>query len=256
MAPRRRTKAPQKGSIEILWGDRNTPSRGPRPGLSVEAIAETAIEIADADGLDALSMQAVASRLGYTAMSLYRYVPGKEQLVDVIYDTAIGPPPPAHTPEGDWRAGVQAWVWAVQDVYAQHPWLLRVAANTPPLGPNQLAWFDTLLHHVSEVGLEQEEMLHLVIFVSGAVRDLARTSTDLSESPRRTGVPVERMGEEYAVAMKHLTDEARFPTLSKMVAADMFEPDGNAYNDIRPSLDFGLQRLLDGIDSYVSARAR
>ncbi|CAM5379733.1 TetR/AcrR family transcriptional regulator [Streptomyces atroolivaceus] len=255
MTPERKARAPQPTSVELLWGAKNKPTRGPRPGLSLEIIAATAIEIADEVGLEGLSMQAVASRLDYTAMSLYRYVPGKEQLVDVIYDTALGLPRPA-TGSEDWRAGVHGWVWAMLGVYKEHPWLLRITTNSPPLGPNQLAWFEALLHHVSGIGLDEEEVVHLVIFVTCAVRDLARTSSDLAQGPQQSGVPVEEMAQEYALAMKHLVGEDHFPALSKMVAAGTFEPDETQYNDIMPSLEFGLQRLLDGVDGYISARGR
>ncbi|MFB6668731.1 TetR/AcrR family transcriptional regulator [Streptomyces parvus] len=255
MTPERRAKAPQPTSVELLWGARNKPTRGPRPGLSLEVIAKAAIEIADEEGLEGLSMQSVASRLEYTAMSLYRYVSGKDQLVDVIYDTALGLPRPA--PEsGDWRAGVHDWVWGMLGVYKAHPWLLRVTTNSPPLGPNQLAWFDALLHHVSGIGLDEEEVIHLVIFVTCAVRDLARTSSELAQGPQQSGVPAQEMAQEYARAMQDLVGEAHLPVLSKMVAAGTFEPGDGDYHDIMPSLEFGLQRLLDGVDGYISARGR
>ncbi|CAM3350800.1 TetR/AcrR family transcriptional regulator [Kibdelosporangium persicum] len=252
MPAERNGRAGQVTSMELLWGDRAQPSRGPRPGLSVEKIATTAIEIADEEGLDALSMQRIASKLDYSAMSLYRYIPGKDQLIDVIYDTALGQPP-ADLGE-DWRSGVSAWVRGMLSVYAQHPWLLRISVSNPPLGPNQLTWFNSLLELVSDIGLAEDEMVHLVMFATCAVRDLARVSTELAQGQQRSGGSVEEMGEGYALAMKRFVDDTRFHALAKVVSAGTFEPSDTPYNEIMPSLDFGLQRLLDGVESYVNSR--
>ncbi|MFF3552290.1 TetR/AcrR family transcriptional regulator [Streptomyces tsukubensis] len=265
MSTSRKSKESRARTLEALWGDDpGRSSRGPKRGLSVEKIASTAIAIADAEGLDGISMQQVAGRLGYTAMSLYRYVPGKEQLVDIVYDRAIGPPPgraetgiPADGPADgpvdgpDWRAGVYHWVRSILKVYDRHPWLLDVTISTPPLGPNQLGWLEALLQELSDIGLADDEMLHLAMFVAGAVRDLARTSLELAQAPDHTGVSVEEMGENYARAMRELMDGSRFPALSRLVVSGVFEPGDTAYNDIAPSLDFGLRRLLDGVESHV-----
>ncbi|MGV9314349.1 TetR/AcrR family transcriptional regulator [Streptomyces sp. NPDC003691] len=268
MSTNRKTKESRAKALEAMWGSEpGRSARGPKRGLSVEKIASTAIEIADEEGLDGISMQQVAGRLGYTAMSLYRYVPGKEQLVDIVYDRALGEPP-GRNPDGTaaarggpadgtgWRAGVYRWVRAMLGVYHRHPWLLDVTISSPPLGPNQLTWLDALLQEVSDIGLEDDEMMYLVMFVAGAVRDLARTSRELAQAPDRTGVSVEEMGENYARAMREVMDGDRFPALSRLVAAGIFEPADTAYNDIAPSLDFGLRRLLDGVEGHVRSARR
>ncbi|MDT0616371.1 TetR/AcrR family transcriptional regulator [Streptomyces lancefieldiae] len=259
--------------LDVLWGgERPRPARGPRPGLSVDKIAAAAIRIADEEGLDALSMHHVAGKLGYTAMSLYRYVPSKEQLVDVVYDRALGPPPTAgrtgqpatDDPDGsdgsgaarDWRAEVRGWVRSMLTVYQQHPWLLDITTSSPPLGPNQLAWLEALLQAFAGIGLTDEEMLHLVMFVTGAVRDLAHTSSEMAQAPEKTGVSMEQIGEGYADAMRHLADSARFPMLARLVGSGTFEPNETPYNDTVPSLDFGLELLLDGVEEHVRRRLR
>ena len=94
-------------SLELLWGARRTPTRGPKPGLSVERIVYAAIELADAEGLAALSMRRVAERLGVGTMSLYTYVPGKAELLDVMVDTVYGELSTQDGDEADWRARVE-----------------------------------------------------------------------------------------------------------------------------------------------------
>src|SRR6266496_1701688 len=97
------------GSIELLWGLRTPPSRGPKPALTVERIAQAAIEIADADGFAAVSMQRVASHLGFTKMALYRYVADKAELLAIMIETAAGEPPDLGRVSGGWRPKLEEW---------------------------------------------------------------------------------------------------------------------------------------------------
>src|ERR1700735_5026231 len=108
-------------SIELAWGLRRDGRRGPRRGLTLEAIVDAGIEVAGAEGVGALSMARIAKRLGVGAMSLYRYVAAKDELLTLMVDTALGPPPPLPAP-GEWRAGLTAWCDAERDAYRAHPW--------------------------------------------------------------------------------------------------------------------------------------
>ena len=95
-------------SLQLLWGRRERNERGPKRGLTVERIVTAAIELADAEGLDAASMRRVADRLGVGAMSLYRYVPGKTELLELMLDTIHGEDR-AEAPTGNWREQL-AWL--------------------------------------------------------------------------------------------------------------------------------------------------
>src|SRR5712691_3973914 len=95
-------------SLELLWGTRERPSRGPKPGLTLEKIVRAAIEVADAEGLAALSMRRVADQLGFTTMALYRHVPGKADLLDVMLDTVAGERTPLDDVAGGWRAKLES----------------------------------------------------------------------------------------------------------------------------------------------------
>ena len=79
--------------VALAWGIAASPQRGPKREMSVERIVEAAVEIADAEGLGAVSMAAVAARLGYTPMSLYRYVTAKDDLILLMQEEATGLPP-------------------------------------------------------------------------------------------------------------------------------------------------------------------
>src|SRR5688572_640704 len=104
-------KASARRGLRLLWHRLDRPSRGPKPTLTLGDIIESAIAVADRDGLTALSMRSVAERLGFTTMSLYRYVPGKGELVEVMRDVALGEPPTAE-PALDWREQLRRWARA------------------------------------------------------------------------------------------------------------------------------------------------
>src|ERR671915_993295 len=94
-------------SMALLWGIQKPPTRGPKPGLQVERIVEAAIRVADAEGLAALSMRRVAGELGVGTMSLYTYVPGKAELLDVMLDTVLAEQARPDEAAGGWRAGLE-----------------------------------------------------------------------------------------------------------------------------------------------------
>src|SRR3954447_24555502 len=121
-------------SIRAAWGVHERPARGPKPGLTLDRIVHAAIAVADAEGLDAVSMGRVASELGSSPMSLYRYVGAKNELLALMVDTAMGTPAPVPQTMG-WREGVAAWSTAVLTAYLRQPWLVRVPIPAPPITP-------------------------------------------------------------------------------------------------------------------------
>src|SRR5436190_23908188 len=108
--------------LRLLWENRPPPKRGPMPTLRLDEITRAGIELADRDGLGALTMQRVAEAVGVTKMALYRYVPGKTELVALMVEGAVGAPPQA--PPGDWRARLEDWAQRLLERFARHPWAL------------------------------------------------------------------------------------------------------------------------------------
>lgn len=108
-------------TLELLWGTGERPSRGPKPGLTLDRIVTAAVEIADAEGLAAVSMRRLSTELGAGTMTLYRYVPGKAELLDLMLDRVGGQPPATKEPEGDWRAAIDALARGYLTLYREHP---------------------------------------------------------------------------------------------------------------------------------------
>ncbi|WP_329386318.1 TetR/AcrR family transcriptional regulator [Streptomyces sp. NBC_01351] len=220
-------------TFRLLWEAKESS----RSSLSVGGIVEAAIALADAEGLGAVSMQRVAGELGYTAMALYRHVPGKDQLVALMADRAQGAPPGESAQE--WRAEILNWADAAWEFYLAHPWMLRVATTGAPTGPNELAWFEALLRPLARSGLAAENLVATAMFVSSAVRDLARIATEIAPS-----------GSDYGALLARVVSPDRFPTLAALMASGAVEAEDDG--DVRPALDFGLKLILDGLKTHTS----
>jgi AcrR family transcriptional regulator len=224
-------------SAELLWGEPERPSRGPKPGLSLDGIVRAAIKIADAEGLDAVSMQRVAAEFGFTTMSLYRYVPGKSELIDLMIDAAAGPAPDLSAIPGGWRPKLAEWARRTWVFFGEHPWFLG-AAMQRIMGPNQLGWLEAAVAALSGHGLVGQELLEAVLVVNGQVRSMA----PFAASPDSAG---------WTGALGDLlrAHSERFPALSAAIADGAF-----AVDEDDDSLEFGLERVLDGIEVLIRQR--
>src|SRR6185437_14930229 len=121
---------------DFFWAQRPRPTRGPKPALTLDQIAEAGIAIADAEGLAAVSMQRVAADLGYTKMALYRYVPGKAELVAAMLERYMGEPP--ELPATGWRAALTAWAEALLARFEGHAWSLEATTGRRAVGPHEV----------------------------------------------------------------------------------------------------------------------
>ena len=157
--------------LALAWGVAAHPQqRGPKRELSLERIVETAVEIADADGLGAVSMSAVAKQLGFTTMSLYRYVTSKDDLLLLMGEDALGTPPLRITEATDWREGLQRWHDETMAIYAVHPWLLDLPIAGIPSTPANLAWMDAALELMSSTPLDPLECTAVLLLMTGHAR--------------------------------------------------------------------------------------
>ncbi|MEU3456424.1 TetR/AcrR family transcriptional regulator C-terminal domain-containing protein [Micromonospora sp. NPDC006766] len=229
--------ADQRRLYELLWGTPREPRRGPRPTLTLAAIARAGITIADAEGLDGLTMQRVAESLDVTKMALYRYVPGKAELVALMLEAAMGEPPPP--PEGaDWRSQLDDWARQLFDRFRRHPWAHAVTVGPRLPGPNELAWLERVVTALTDTGLTGDEQLDVAVLLIGHARNLAQHAPP-TDAPG--------LSQEAGFAALLRGREERFPALTAALRS--------ARGDGDQALDFGLARILDGIQALITARA-
>ncbi|WP_167538426.1 TetR/AcrR family transcriptional regulator [Streptomyces albofaciens] len=237
--------AEQAGSIELLWGGRERPSRGPKPALSLDRITRTAIALADASGLAAVSMQRIAGELNFTKMSLYRYVPGKTELVALMIDTAMGEPPAPRTGSG-WRPALRAWAESLSAVFHRHPWLLPATVGPRVMGPNELGWVESALAALADTGLNGAEKLDAVVVVNGHIRTLAQVAVSMGVGSTRARNPEQVMSAALNELLIGRSD--RYPALTAAVAS------AAADDSHDQALEFGLERIFDGLESFMHRR--
>ena len=235
-------------SIEAAWGRRDRPSRGPKPGLSLERIVDAAVRVAGSDGLEAVSMSRVAAELGVSTMSLYRYVAAKDELLSLMVDAVMADAAPAtesdRRDDEDWRTGLSRWAWAYHDILRRHPWVVRVPITSPPVTPNLTAWLEHGLSTLRATGLPEPEKLSVMLLLSGFVRNEATLVAELGAAAEHEIMP------SWGRVLGTLTDPEQFPALHAALASEAFAQD----DDPDAEFAFGLDRILDGVAALVRTR--
>lgn len=239
-------------AVRLLWGPPVQPARGPKRGLTLEGIAEAGVVLADAEGLAGVSMQGVAGRLSVTKMALYRYVPGKAELVALMVESAMPDPSVLDgRPAGEgWRERLGAWARALLAGFRAHPWLLEATLGARVMGPGEVGWMEHALAALDGCGLTGAEAIDSVVLLSGHVRGIA-------EQERATGGGGSggTMGEGPDAQLTSALGEVmrvhgeRYPALGAALAS-VVEQGGQDQ-----ALDFGLERILDGLGLLIAGRA-
>jgi AcrR family transcriptional regulator len=229
--------------VALLWETPAPPRRGPRPALTLEVITRAGVEAADADGLAAVTMQRIAEGLGVTKMALYRYVPGKAELVALMLDAAVGAPPPADAGSG-WRESLDVWARTLYQRFCRHPWALETAVGARVVGPNELTWVEHAVAAMTGTGLTGGEMLDVAVLLTGHARNLAQQVAAMP--PAAGSDPEQAMDSALQRVLAGRAD--RFPALTAALTS------AGAAGGQDQALDFGLARILDGVAALVDSR--
>ncbi|MEV0302465.1 TetR/AcrR family transcriptional regulator [Streptomyces prasinus] len=234
-------------TLDLLWGTGRRPSRGPKPGLTLERVVEAAVELADREGLGALSMRRIAAELGTGTMSLYRYVPGKAELLDLMLDRVQrASEEPGDFGDGHWRSTLEVLGRAALALYRRHPWLLEVNQSRPILGPSALDGMERVMSRIKPMGLSDPELLSVIVMIEGYVVGAARTQVYQQEVERTSGLTDAEFWEAQRPALEKAMASGRYPVMAGLTE-DTFSSDFDHF-------EFGLQRILDGLDLFVTAR--
>lgn len=247
---RPRTGTVVAGTAPVSQPRRHAPPAPPsEQELTLDRIVRTAIDIADAEGLSALSMRGVAARLGVAAMSPYRYVPSKDDLVLLMADAAFGDETyPADVPEG-WRSRVELVARTLWTLYRRHPWLAQLGSLTRPLlVPSLMVHGERVLSALDGHGLDPTTLFDIHVLIYSHVQGLAVHLEWEAHAEASTGQSEDQWMDSRASAVQELMESGRFPTFTKVVGA--FGSDGY---DLRLDALFesGLTALLDGLTSLV-----
>jgi AcrR family transcriptional regulator len=235
-------------NVAGAWGVQERPTKGPKPGLSLERIVDAAVAVAASEGLAAVSMGRVAKELGTGPMSLYRYVSAKNELLALMEDAALGSPPSPQSETG-WRAGLSDWAWAMRAAIGRNLWALAIPVTSPPILPNMVAWMEVGLRHLRETGLDEGRKISTIMLISNYVKGEAASMAGVAAAFQASGASTpDAWMSTYARSLAKLADPRLFPALhASLDAGAMDKADGPD-----DEFTFGLERLLDGLDVLIT----
>lgn len=232
--------------IALSWGMAASPQRGPKREMSVERIVEAAVDLADREGLGAVSMAAVAKALGFTPMSLYRYVSAKDDLLLLMQEEASGVPPlpDVGAERAGWRGEAERLYRAQLDVYLAHPWLLGLPINGTPATPSTVAWMEAYLGAFEGTPLDAHDRTAAMLAIMGQVRWYGTVAAGYAEAGRAGGLSVAEVGAREAALFLALVDADAYPHTRAALEAGVMVSE-------RDPMAFGVVRLLDGVAAYI-----
>ena len=198
-------------------------------------------------------MRRVADRLGVGTMTLYRYVPGKRELLDVMIDTVVAETARPLDVPGGWRGRLTQVAQENWALMIRHPWMLQVGKTRPPLGPMIMDKYEYELGTIDGIGLTDVEMDSVLTLVLGHAEISARRAIDAGQTVEASGLTDEEWWTASAPLLEQVLDPSRYPVAGRVGAAA-----GEAYNapsDPEHEFAFGLERVLDGVQALLDSRA-
>lgn len=239
--------------LDLIWGRTSPRGRGPKPSLTVEQIARAGIELADATGLEAVSMKRLAEVLTVGTMTLYTYVPDKATLLQLMLDRALADVE-LPTASADWRQNLRQSAEALLDLYQSHPWTMQINIEGPPVTPNQMRYLESVLNALQNTGLSHSESLDIAMSISYFALGAAKLTSGILQAERESSLSSEEIQANRADVFGRILDPAEFPlALEAMSAPSPLPPPADIWDSL--GFRFGLDRLIDGIAAYIDARS-
>ncbi|WP_236789047.1 GntR family transcriptional regulator [Amycolatopsis sp. GM8] len=233
-----------QGVGTVVADGRRTQQTAPGTELTQARIVRAAIEIADAEGLAAVSMRRIATELGVATMSLYRHVPGKDDLVVLMADAAIAEQPLPETPPPGWRDRLELSSRLMWQHFRKHTWLAPAISMTrPQVLPNAVRYTEWSLQALA--GLEPTAKLYAYLTVFGFVRGLAVNLEAEAQAEQDTGLtPDEWMQTQSNDLLSGIFEHAELPAFAELITHDI-------PFDLDNLFEFGLARVLDGLERLL-----
>lgn len=166
-----------------VWERPHRGARGPAPERSRGQITAAAVELADAEGLAAVSMRQVAAKLATGPASLYRYVADRDELLDLMADAVSGEVDLTALLTGNPAEDLLALAVQSKDVHLRHPWLLDIPTEPLRLGPNGLGYLEHALRALAPAPLSEQSKLETIGLLNALVTQFARAELHVRRSP-------------------------------------------------------------------------
>ena len=251
---------PAGRTLALLWRNHRErtaedvpPRLGRKPTLDLDAVVTAAVALADAQGLAAASMNGVAKALGVGTMTLYTYVPSKDELLDLMVDQVLGErelPGPGEPRPADWHDQIELYSEQTRAMFRRHLWLARISTIRPPVGPGMLAGREYLLSACAVLELPARQTNTAALAITTYVDSAAGLEAESEQVERTTGQSNDAWWHERNDLWETYFDVERHPTMTAIWNANGYG-DGTR-EEADESYRFGLDRLLDGIEALTA----
>lgn len=235
----------QQRRLELLWSPQEPSSRGRPARFTLAEVVAAGIAVADADGLAGVTMRRVAKALGAGAMSLYTYVPGRDELLDLMIDTVYSE---LDLPDGagPWRAEVLRYAETFLALYGRHPWLLDLNQWRLPLAPHVLDAEEAGLRVLAATPLAPAQVVGIRDLLETLVHGLARERASEARDGDDTGTNLDDYWSSQSHFWETHFDPERYPTMTRMWLAGAFETDRSATEQALAPLLEAVERAIAG----------
>jgi AcrR family transcriptional regulator len=224
---------------EVIWARPERAGRGPKPAHSRADIAAAAVRVADAEGIDAVSMRRVAAELGMGTMSLYNYVPRKEDLYELMVD-AVSAEYDYVEPGGDWRADILGLAHQMRAMMHRHPWLPRLMSPVYGFSPNALTYLEYSLRCLDPLERPYGAKMELIAALNSIVTTYVANEIATAERTRSLPWSAEQ---EQAVRIGYLGGQVATGRYPRLAAA--FTEDSGPI-DLEAVFERALRRTIEG----------
>jgi AcrR family transcriptional regulator len=231
-------------ALQTLWGRRAAGARGPRAELDVDRIVRAAVAVANAEGLEAVSMARVAKELGFSTMSLYRHVSNKDELYQLMWNASAFELT-EWEPEGEtWREQLISWAVIQRSVIERNIWVTQLPMSSPPLAPQSLAWLEHGLRVLEQVDAPDFTKIRLL----GLISQHALIDARMLYDERRARDAAQEAGFEtdFMVLVRELADPETYPILTRVVTQG---PGDGPPPDEAAEFLFDIGLILDGFEA-------
>lgn len=230
--------------LALLWDPPERSSKGRPARFTLAEVVAAGLSVVATGGLDALSMRRVAAELGVGTMTLYTYVPGRTELIDLMVDRAyseLSHPAPGTA----WRAGLSQWLTEFWELYQRHPWLLQMNMWRAPLAPHVLDAQEAGARCLIDTALSELQVAKTMALVEAVLQGTARAAIAEAAEGAATGLDTDAYWESMSSFWADHFDVDRYPAMTRIYSAGGYEEAHNSFTEARDQLLDSVELIID-----------
>ena len=221
------------------WKGKRKLDDRPTTKLNTRKVVQGALELADREGLESLTIRRLAEHLGVTPMAVYRHLASRDELLLLMLDASLGEPPAAIRAAATWQQALRAWGFGLYARYQLHCWVLDLLAPGLPTTPNHVAWIEVFLEVMEGCRLTLQQKMDAALLIDGHVRNIANLTR------QDTARKIEANIAAASGWLSQLLDPTKYPNFLKVLNEGVLE------DATGPELSFGLNSIIAGLEAQL-----